>query len=167
MPTRRQLEEAGRKDLVRLIIAAGGFLDVATTLGFRSARRPPGYWENESNLDRELSMFVAAHWIKFEGKKSKLRQRVPDTIQSSTESMSLMQGRQMGLQWYTTEDDLDDDEETDDDRYQEEPTYWYNQVSYNDKHIDGCRMILFDESGLDLLPKCSAISSEALGSITV
>ena len=66
MPTRRELEELGRKDLVRLITTNGGFLEVAQALNFRSYRRPPGYWEDENVLDRELSMFVAANWVQFE-----------------------------------------------------------------------------------------------------
>lgn len=66
MPTRRQLMEAGRHDLVRQIASAGGFLEVAQALGYRSVRKPPGYWEDEDALDRELSLFVAANWIQFE-----------------------------------------------------------------------------------------------------
>jgi len=66
MPTRRELEESGRRDLVRLITKNGGFLEVAQSLNFRSYRRPPGYWEDENVLDRELSMFVAANWVQFE-----------------------------------------------------------------------------------------------------
>eukprot|EP00890_Picochlorum_soloecismus_P004359 jgi/Picsp_1/4924/NSC_02288-R1_protein len=66
MPTRRKLEELGRRDLVRLITKNGGFLEVAQSLNFRSYRRPPGYWEDENVLDRELSMFVAANWVQFE-----------------------------------------------------------------------------------------------------
>lgn len=66
MPTQKALEEAGRHDLVRMIVSVGGFLDVAQTLGFRAARRPAGYWDDEVALDRELSLFVAANWIKFD-----------------------------------------------------------------------------------------------------
>ncbi|KAK9813221.1 hypothetical protein WJX72_010952 [[Myrmecia] bisecta] len=62
MPTRRQLEAAGRADLVRDIQQAGGFLEVATLLGLRSRRRPIGYWDNADNLDQEMSHFVMAHW---------------------------------------------------------------------------------------------------------
>ncbi len=39
-------------------------------LGLRSSRRPAGYWEDESALDRELSLFVAAHWTRFEDEES-------------------------------------------------------------------------------------------------
>lgn len=66
MPTRKELEDLGRKDLVRLVIDAGGFLEVAQYLGYRSVRRPPGYWEDEVVLDRELSLFVGANWIKLQ-----------------------------------------------------------------------------------------------------
>lgn len=51
MPARAALLAAGRRDLVRAINAAGGFLAVAQTLGLRSKRRPIGYWENLDNLD--------------------------------------------------------------------------------------------------------------------
>ena len=42
MPTRRALEGAGRSDLVRDVLAAGGFLEVALAVGMRSRRRPIG-----------------------------------------------------------------------------------------------------------------------------
>lgn len=35
---------------------------VAQELGLRSLRRPVGYWDDITNLDIELSNFVAAHW---------------------------------------------------------------------------------------------------------
>jgi len=66
MPLRRELESSGRKDLVKLIQSIGGFIEVAQDLGFRPVRRPPGYWEDEEALDRELSLFVAANWVRFE-----------------------------------------------------------------------------------------------------
>lgn len=66
MPRRRELVAAGRRDLVRLIAAAGGFVEVAQELGFEASRRPPGYWEDEEALDRELTLFVAANWVRFE-----------------------------------------------------------------------------------------------------
>lgn len=65
MPTRRELEDMGRRDIVKLVMKAGGFLEVAQYLGYASIRRPPGYWEDETTLDRELSLFVAANWVKF------------------------------------------------------------------------------------------------------
>jgi len=66
MPTRQQLIQAGRQDLVKMVTRAGGFLDVAAQLGFRARRRPPGYWEDEAALEAELAYFVAAHWVVFE-----------------------------------------------------------------------------------------------------
>ena len=39
---------------------------VAQQLGFRSRRRPAGYWDNEDNLDREIAQFVAANWTQME-----------------------------------------------------------------------------------------------------
>ena len=42
MPTGRQLKAAGRQDLVKQIVAAGGFTEVAHRLGLRARRRPQG-----------------------------------------------------------------------------------------------------------------------------
>lgn len=42
MPTKRQLAEAGREDLVKLVTAAGGFIHVAHFLGLRAKRKPEG-----------------------------------------------------------------------------------------------------------------------------
>lgn len=66
MPTRRELEDMGRYDIVKLVQENGGFLDVAQCLGYRGRRKPPGYWEDEEVLDRELSLFVGSGWIKME-----------------------------------------------------------------------------------------------------
>ena len=41
-------------------------VQVAQQLGFRSRRRPAGYWDNEDNLDREIAQFVAANWTQME-----------------------------------------------------------------------------------------------------
>lgn len=71
MPTSAQLEAAGRRDLVAAVRAAGGFLEVAQALGLRSQRKPAGYWEDEMNLDEELTLFVAAHWSKFKDPDSR------------------------------------------------------------------------------------------------
>ena len=43
---------------------------VAQQLGFRSRRRPAGYWDNEDNLDREIAQFVAANWTQMEHPQS-------------------------------------------------------------------------------------------------
>ena len=51
MPSRRSLEQMGETRLVRGILNAGGFLQVAQQLGLRVGRRPKGYWDNIENLD--------------------------------------------------------------------------------------------------------------------
>lgn len=40
----------------------GLLLKVAEGLQLRSRRRPPGFWDNEDALDRELSRFITAAW---------------------------------------------------------------------------------------------------------
>ena len=45
-------------------------VQVAQQLGFRSRRRPAGYWDNEDNLDREIAQFVAANWTQMEHPQS-------------------------------------------------------------------------------------------------
>ncbi|KAK3278823.1 hypothetical protein CYMTET_13263 [Cymbomonas tetramitiformis] len=62
MPTRKELEKAGRSELVAAITACGGFLSVAHELGLRTRRRPTGYWEDLNNLSTELDWFIAASW---------------------------------------------------------------------------------------------------------
>eukprot|EP00884_Botryococcus_braunii_P016015 jgi/Botrbrau1/3097/Bobra.0070s0082.2 len=69
MPTRRDLEEAGRPDLVAMVVRAGGFPAVANTLGLRSRRRPVGYWENLDNLDQELTEFISQAWRRYENEE--------------------------------------------------------------------------------------------------
>eukprot|EP00955_Chlamydomonas_euryale_P071500 361095-Chlamydomonas_euryale.AAC.8 len=66
MPSRRQLEAAGRRDLVDLVLKCGGFCEVAVELGMRSRRRPAGYWDNPEHLDAELRAFVAGQWVVLE-----------------------------------------------------------------------------------------------------
>jgi hypothetical protein len=51
MPRKSQLLAAGRQDLVKLILKAGGFTRVATYLGLKTSRRPPGRtaaWDNRA-----------------------------------------------------------------------------------------------------------------------
>ena len=50
MPSARQLEDTGRRDLVAAVRRAGGFLEVAQALGLRSQRKPAGFWDDEMNL---------------------------------------------------------------------------------------------------------------------
>ncbi|GLC65030.1 hypothetical protein PLESTF_000238800 [Pleodorina starrii] len=66
MPTRQQLLEAGRRDLVDMVAAAGGFSEVALQLSLRCARRPRGYWSGPDSWERlgeELAAFVAGAWV--------------------------------------------------------------------------------------------------------
>ena len=42
MPTKCQLAEAGREDLIKRVISAGGFIHVAHLLGLRAKRKPEG-----------------------------------------------------------------------------------------------------------------------------
>lgn len=56
--------------LARQLTSLACRLQVAQLLGLRSRRRPTGYWENEENLDQELTVFVAVNWN---------RMRDPDT----------------------------------------------------------------------------------------
>jgi hypothetical protein len=37
-------------------------LQVAEGLQLRSRRRPPGFWDNEDALDRELGRFITSAW---------------------------------------------------------------------------------------------------------
>ena len=88
MPVRRELEAAHRKDLVKLIQVCGGFIEVAQELGFKSVRRPPGYWEDEAAMDRELSLFVAANWVRFEEGSDEALERASFMDPSSDSSSS-------------------------------------------------------------------------------
>ncbi|KAG2499535.1 hypothetical protein HYH03_002481 [Edaphochlamys debaryana] len=66
LPSRKQLLEAGRRDLVELVAQAGGFAEVATHLGLRLARRPRGFWMGPGSwtrLGEELAVFVANSWL--------------------------------------------------------------------------------------------------------
>ena len=51
LPTREELETRGEHKLVQAILAAGGFMTVAHKLGFRTKRRPNGFWEDINSLD--------------------------------------------------------------------------------------------------------------------
>eukprot|EP00249_Psilotum_nudum_P007449 c20565_g1_i2 orf=343-1074(+) len=63
MPTRDQLQAAGRWDLIKQIKAAGGFLFVAHALNLKSRRRPDGFWEDLGELDAEIEQFIVESWI--------------------------------------------------------------------------------------------------------
>lgn len=62
MPSICSLVASGHNDLVPLIKAAGGFFQVAQSLGLRARRKPPGFWDNEDSLDEEIGQFVADSW---------------------------------------------------------------------------------------------------------
>lgn len=62
-PSLQKLRDAGRSDLVQLIKKAGGLATVASNIGLRSPRKPPGYYEDLQVLDWELSCFIAAGWV--------------------------------------------------------------------------------------------------------
>lgn len=53
MPSRKQLEEMGEQRLIKGIVRAGGFTEVAHRLGLKASRAkvPNGYWENLDTLD--------------------------------------------------------------------------------------------------------------------
>lgn len=55
MPSKKDLVKAGRWDLVKLVVRAGGFPAVANGVGLISRRRPNGYWEDLDNLDHVRS----------------------------------------------------------------------------------------------------------------
>ena len=61
MPTNEEFREAERGDIAYAILKQhGGFLAVAERLGLRlpSPRKPSGYWDDFSNLERELLAFI-------------------------------------------------------------------------------------------------------------
>ena len=60
MPSRKALEAGGRGDLVRGVLAAGGFLAVAQELGLRARRKPQGYWDSSENLE-QVRALAGAH----------------------------------------------------------------------------------------------------------
>ena len=51
---------------MRGVCEASHAVQVAQQLGWRSRRRPTGYWESEEHLDHEIAQFVAAHWSRME-----------------------------------------------------------------------------------------------------
>ena len=63
MPTQPELKKAGRSDLHRAIWKHGGSPGVAGKIGLELAfkRKQTGYWEDFSNLKRELLAFIQEH----------------------------------------------------------------------------------------------------------
>jgi len=62
MPTRAELEAAGRADLVSAVLRAGGWSSVSAGLALKGSRKPSGYWDDVELLSLELQRFVDAHW---------------------------------------------------------------------------------------------------------
>lgn len=145
MPTKRALEQLGRQDIIRMIESAGGFLEVAQSLGYKSTRRPPGYWEDSEALDRELSLFVAANWVQFEEGSSGnhdndsnlLREKDQPSVSPATDHMrSDPQDLSFSFAAHAAEHSLsDNDDAIDGDNDASMPrantheVYWYNQVT--------------------------------------
>eukprot|EP00741_Cyanophora_paradoxa_P021772 tig00000241_g21015.t1 len=65
MPHKHELEAAGRHDLVGAILRQGGLAAVAEAAQLEvkkaALRRPPSYWDDISNLERELLQFIEEH----------------------------------------------------------------------------------------------------------
>lgn len=147
MPLRRELEASGRKDLVKLIQSIGGFIEVAQDLGFKPVRRPPGYWEDEEALDRELSLFVAANWVRFEEDSdteelesavfSNPQQQTVDALQYQVENDEEESSTEISDQDEHNNTDDDDSGSSSSQYFQQEKlrmktgneVYWYNQVT--------------------------------------
>lgn len=60
LPSARHLRESGRRDLDNAILKMGGYHKVAELLGWStsSQKRPPGFWHDFENLNKELLSFV-------------------------------------------------------------------------------------------------------------
>ena len=58
MPTRSELQEAGRGDLISAIDGHGGVLVVAERIGFTYTVKPDGYWDDFSNVKGALLQFI-------------------------------------------------------------------------------------------------------------
>lgn len=68
MPSRAQLIEMGRSDLLELIAKAGGFSSTASELGLKwRGKRRNGYWDDPSNLDLEIADLINSSWIDMGG----------------------------------------------------------------------------------------------------
>ncbi len=63
MPTREELQQFGRGDLINAIAQYGGYLVVAQRLELELAyqRKQPDYWKDFNNLERELLAFIEKH----------------------------------------------------------------------------------------------------------
>ncbi len=61
MPTRSELQEAGRGDLIKAIDAQGGVLVVAERIGFAYTVKPDGYWDDFAKVKEALLQFIEEH----------------------------------------------------------------------------------------------------------
>ena len=158
MPMRRELEAAGRRDLVKLVVDAGGFIEIAQEFGFQSVRRPAGYWGDQDALDRELSLFVAANWVRFE---EDVEEHVLQSATSADVDVSLSSSDDDDDDdvYDHNEDDDDEDEEKKNNTVQTKQTrsskeiYWYNQVTRKVRWTEPIlpRVMALDDQGSTLL----------------
>jgi hypothetical protein len=58
MPTRSELQEAGRGDLISALDAHGGVGVVAKRMGFAYTWKPDGYWDDFANVEAALLRFI-------------------------------------------------------------------------------------------------------------
>lgn len=60
MPTKTELQQAGRKDLIHGLDKHGGYQTVAELLGLEVVytAKPSGYWDDFTNVERELLEFI-------------------------------------------------------------------------------------------------------------
>lgn len=63
MPTQIDLRDADRSDLYHAIVKHGGTTSVAGQLGLlpSHSQKPPGYWDDFANVEREVRDFVGRH----------------------------------------------------------------------------------------------------------
>jgi septum formation topological specificity factor MinE len=61
MPTSEEFNNAGRSDLGRAISLHGGHQQIAERLGLTWAQRRHGYWQDFSNVRKELLAFISKH----------------------------------------------------------------------------------------------------------
>ncbi len=61
MPTRSELQAAGRGDLIHAFDAHGGVVAVAERLGFVYTVKPDGYWDDFANVKEALLQFIEEH----------------------------------------------------------------------------------------------------------
>jgi hypothetical protein len=68
MPSRAELIDMGRSDLLPLIAKAGGFSSTAAEIGLKwRGKKQNGYWEDPSNLDKEIEQLINSSWLDMGG----------------------------------------------------------------------------------------------------